>query len=159
MLRYVSRAGSAVGRGVLSIGALQSRNFRLFIAGQFISLCGTWMQSVALSWLVLELTNSTLKTGLVTTLSALPVLLFTLYGGVIADRVNKRFWLMVLQTGFLLEAAALGILTVTGTITVPWIYALALLTGLVSAFEIPIRQAYLVEMVGKNHLMSAIAMN
>jgi len=159
VLRYVSRAGSAVGRGVLSIGALQSRNFRLFIAGQFISLCGTWMQSVALSWLVLELTNSTLKTGLVTTLSALPVLLFTLYGGVIADRVNKRFWLMVLQTGFLLEAAALGILTITGTITVPWIYALALLTGLVSAFEIPIRQAYLVEMVGKNHLMSAIAMN
>jgi MFS family permease len=144
---------------VLSIGALQSRNFRLFIVGQFVSLCGTWMQSVALSWLVLELTDSTLKTGLVTTLSALPVLLFTLYGGVIADRVNKRFWLMVLQSLFLVEAAALGILTATGRITVPWIYVLALLTGMVSAFEIPIRQAYLVEMVGKQHLMSAIALN
>ena len=144
---------------MLSIGALQSRNFRLFIAGQFVSLCGTWMQSVALSWLVLELTNSTLKTGLVSTLSALPVLVFTLYGGVVADRVNKRFWLMVLQSLFLVEALVLGILTLTGRITVPWIYALALFTGMISAFEIPIRQAYLVEMVGKSHLMSAIAMN
>src|SRR5215470_15623683 len=72
----------------VKIGALAHRNFRLFIAGQFVSLCGTWMQSVALSWLVLELTDSTLKTGLVTTLNALPVLLFTLYGGVVAARVN-----------------------------------------------------------------------
>ena len=159
MIRSFSRAGSAVGRGVLSIGALQHRNFRLFIAGQFVSLCGTWMQSVALAWLVLEMTDSTLKTGLVATLGALPVLLFTLYGGVVADRVNKRFWLMVLQSLFLLEAIILGILTVQHRITVPWIYALAAFTGLVSAFEIPIRQAYLIEMVGKSHLMSAIAMN
>lgn len=148
-----------MGRGVLSIGALQHRNFRLFIGGQFISLCGTWMQSVALAWLVLELTDSTLKTGLVTTLGALPVLLFGLYGGVVADRVNKRFWLIVLQCLFLIEALALGVLTLQHRITVPWIYALAAFTGLVSAFEIPIRQAYLVEMVGKRDLMSAIAMN
>lgn len=143
----------------MSIGALQHRNFRLFIVGQFVSLCGTWMQSVALSWLVLELTDSTLKTGLVTTLGALPVLLLTLYGGVIADRVNKRFWLIVLQSLFLVEAVALGLLTLADRITVPWIYVLALATGVVSAFEIPIRQAYLSELVGKQNLMSAIAMN
>ena len=159
VIPFVSRAGSAVRRTVFSIGALQHRNFRLFIVGQFVSLCGTWMQSVALAWLVLEMTDSTLQTGLVTTLGALPVLLFALYGGVVADRVNKRFWLMVLQSLFLCEAVALGFLTVYHRITVPWIYALAALTGLVSAFEIPIRQAYLVEMVGKSNLMSAIAMN
>ena len=141
------------------IGALEHRNFRLFIVGQFISLCGSWMQTVALSWLVLELTDSTLKTGLVTTLGALPVLLLTLYGGTIADRVNKRRWLIGLQTLFLLEAIFVGVLALAGRITVPWIYALALFSGLVSAFEIPIRQAYLVEMVGKSHLMSAIALN
>ena len=117
------------------------------------------MQTVALSWLVLELTNSTWKTGLVTFFGALPVLLLTLWGGAVADRVNKRFWLMVLQSFFLVEAVVLGVLAFTGMITVPWVYALALLTGVVSAFEIPIRQAYLVEMVGKTNLMSAIALN
>ncbi len=117
------------------------------------------MQTVALSWLVLELTDSTLKTGLVVTLNALPVLLFTLYGGIVADRVNKRRWLMVLQSLFLIEAIALGVLTAMGWITVPLIYLLAACAGLISAFEIPIRQAYLVEMVGKPHLMSAIALN
>jgi len=141
------------------VGALEYRNFRLFIVGQFVSLCGSWMQTVALSWLVLELTDSTLKTGLVSTLGALPVLLLTLYGGVVADRVNKRQWLMLLQTLFLVEALFVGGLAVAGLITVPWIYALALFSGLVSAFEIPIRQAYLVEMVGKQHLLSAIALN
>jgi MFS family permease len=143
----------------VKIGALAHRNFRLFIAGQFVSLCGTWMQSVALSWLVLELTDSTLKTGLVTTLNALPVLLFTLYGGVVAGRVNKRRWLMVLQSLFLVEALTLGVLTAMHRITVPWIYVLAVASGIISAFEIPIRQAYLVEMVGKSDLLSAIALN
>lgn len=117
------------------------------------------MQTVALSWLVLELTDSTLKTGLVTTLGALPVLLFTLYGGTIADRVNKRRWLIILQGLFLVEALALGALTLLGKASVGWVYLLALFTGVVSAFEIPIRQAYLVEMVGKADLMSAIALN
>jgi MFS family permease len=142
-----------------TVGALRHRNFRLFIAGQFVSLSGTWMQSVALSWLVFELTGSTLKTGLVTTLSALPVLLFTLYGGTIADRVDKRRALLLLQTLFLLEAIALGVLAATGVITVPLVYALAAFAGLVSAFEIPIRQAYLMEMVGRADLLSAIALN
>lgn len=159
VFRLLSKTGERFRRAIGSIGALQSRNFRLFIGGQFVSLCGTWMQAVALAWLVLELTDSTLQTGLVATLSALPVLLFTLGAGVIADRINKRFWLMVLQSLFLVEALVLGVLTVGGWITVPLIYLLALLTGVVSAFEIPIRQAYLAEMVGKRNIMSAIALN
>ena len=117
------------------------------------------MQTVALAWLVLQLTDSTLQTGLVTTFSTLPVLLFTLYGGVVADRVNRRRWLIVLHTLLLLEAAALTALTATGRITVPLIYGLSALSGVVTAFEIPIRQSYLMELVGRSDLMSAIAMN
>jgi MFS family permease len=149
----------AILRQAATIGALRHRNFRLFIVGQFISLSGNWMQSVALGWLVLELTDSTLKTGLVTTLSSLPVLLFTLYAGVVANRIDKRRWLIILKSLFLVEALALGVLTAAGAITVPLIYGLATFAGLVSAFEIPIRQAYLVEMVGRSDLMSAIALN
>jgi MFS family permease len=142
-----------------SFGALRNRNFRLFIFGQFVSLCGTWMQTVALGWLALELTNSALQVGLVTFFGALPVLLFTLWGGVVAGRVNKRRALVVLQALFLVEALALGLLTASHLVTIRWVYALALASGMVSAFEIPIRQAFLGELSGREHLMSAIAMN
>ncbi len=142
-----------------SFGALRHRNFRLFIFGQFVSLCGTWMQTVALGWLALTLSNSALKVGLVTTLGALPVLLFTLYGGVIADRVDKRRALLFLQSLLLIDALVLGLLNAFGAITMPWVYALAFFGGLVSAFEIPIRQTFLVELVGKSDLMNAIALN
>jgi MFS family permease len=142
-----------------SFGAFRHRNFRLFIFGQFVSLCGTWMQTVALAWLALELSNSALKVGLVTTFGALPVLLFSLYGGVVADRVNRRQALILLQSLFLVEALALGLLTAFHAVTMPWIYGLAFLGGLVSAFEIPIRQSFLAEMVGKPDLMNAIALN
>jgi MFS family permease len=142
-----------------SFGALRHRNFRLFIFGQFVSLCGTWMQTVALGWLALTLSNSAFKVGLVTTLGALPVLMFTLYGGVIADRVDKRRALLLLQTLLLCDALALGLLNAFGLITMPWVYGLAFFGGLVSAFEIPIRQSFLVELVGKSDLMNAIALN
>ena len=142
-----------------SFGALRHRNFRLFILGQFVSLCGSWMQTVALGWLTLELSNSALQVGLVTTFGALPVLLFTLYGGVIADRVNRRRALIILQSLLLCEALALGILTALHLVTVPMLYALAFVGGLVSAFEIPIRQSWQVELVGKDDLMNAIALN
>ena len=142
-----------------SFGALRHRNFRYFIFGQFVSLCGTWMQTVALGWLALELSNSALKVGLVTTLGALPVLLLTLYGGVVADRVDKRKALLFLQSLLLAEALVLGLLTAFGAITMPWVYALAVFGGLVSAFEIPVRQSFLVELVGKPDLMNAIALN
>lgn len=142
-----------------AFGALRNRNFRIFITGQFISLCGTWMQTVALGWLALELTNSALQVGLVTFFGALPVLLFTLWGGVVAGRVNKRRALLILQALFLTEALSLGLLTAFGAITIHWVYGLALFGGLISAFEIPIRQAFLGELSGRDNLMSAIALN
>jgi MFS family permease len=142
-----------------SFGALRNPNFRFFIVGQFLSLCGTWMQTVALGWLALELTDSALQVGLVTFFGALPVLLFTLWGGVVAGRVNKRRALLLLQFLFLAEALALGFLTAFGAITIQWVYALSLFGGMISAFEIPIRQAFLGELSGRDHLMSAIALN
>jgi MFS family permease len=142
-----------------SFGALRNPNFRRFIFGQFVSLCGTWMQTVALGWLALLLTDSALQVGLVTFFNALPVLLFTLYGGVVAGRVNKRRALLVLQSLFLAEALALGLLTGFDAITIQWVYALSLAGGLVSAFEIPVRQAFLGDLAGREHLMSAIALN
>src|ERR1043165_1662994 len=142
-----------------SFGALRHRNFRLFIAGQFVSLCGSWMQLVALGWLALEIADSALKVGLVTTLGALPVLLFTLYGGVVADRVNKRRALILLESLLLVEALVLGFLTAFHAISLAWVYSLAALRRLVGAFEIPVRQSFQGELVGKSDLMNAIALN
>jgi MFS family permease len=142
-----------------AFGALRHRNFRIFLSGQFISQCGTWMQTVALAWLALVLSNSPLQVGLVTTFGALPVLLFTLYGGVIADRVNRRRSLLILQTLLLLDALALALLTVFDQVTMPLVYGLAAVQGTISAFEIPIRQSWQVELVGKGDLMNAIALN
>jgi MFS family permease len=142
-----------------TFGALRHRNFRLFLAGQFVSLTGTWMQTVAQGWLVLKLTNSAFQVGLVTTLGTLPVLLFTLYGGVVADRVNKRRFVLALQGCMLLQALALALLTQSGQVTVVWVMVLASLFGTLGAFEIPARQAFLAEMVGRDDLMNAIALN
>ena len=139
--------------------ALRHRNFRLFIVGQFISLCGTWMQVIAQGWLVLQLTDSAFAVGLVTALGSLPILLFTLYGGVIADRVNKRRFILVLQSLMLAEALTLAILTATHLITVHWVMGLAVFSGLLSAFEVPTRQSFLAEIVHREHLMNAIALN
>ena len=139
--------------------ALRHRNFRLFSIGQFISLAGTWMQVVALGWLVLDLTNSPFYVGLVSTLTSLPILLFTLWGGVLADRVHRRRALILLQSFMLADALALALLTLTGHVTVHWVMALALVHGTSAAFEVPIRQAFIVEMVGKEDLMNAIALN
>lgn len=140
-------------------GALRHRNFRLFLAGQFVSLTGTWMQTVARGWLVLQLTGSALQVGLVTTAGTLPVLLFTLYGGVVADRVDKRRFILVLQALMLVEALALAILTATGRVTAPLVMLLAMAQGTFSAFEIPARQSFLSEMTGREDLMTAIALN
>lgn len=142
-----------------AFGALRHRNFRLFIGGQFASLCGTWMQSVALGWLVLELTDRAALVGLVTALGAAPILLFTLSGGLIADRVDKRRTLMLLQAGMLVEAALLGTLTVLGLVTPGWIMTLAVVHGTLAAFEIPIRQSFLLDLVGRDDLMNAISLN
>jgi MFS family permease len=142
-----------------TFSALRHRNFRLFLAGQFLSLCGTWIQQVAHGWLVLELTDSAFAVGLVTTLGSLPILLFTLYGGVVADRVDRHRFLMLLQSLMLLEALVLGTLVALDRITVEWVMVLAVLFGLLAAFEVPVRQAFTADMVGKEDLMNAIALN
>ena len=139
--------------------ALRHWNFRLFSIGQFISLAGTWMQVVALGWLVLDLTNSPFYVGLVSTLTSLPILLFTLWGGVLADRVHRRRALILLQSFMLADALALALLTLTGHITVQWVMVLALVHGTSAAFEVPMRQAFIVEMVVKEDVMNAIALN
>lgn len=139
--------------------ALRHSNFRYFIFGQFVSLCGTWMQVVALGWLVLTLTDSAFAVGLVGALGSLPVLLFTLQGGAMADRVNRHRALTRLQIGMCLEATVLSIIAWTGHASLGWIIALALVAGTLSAFEIPVRQAFLMDLVGKEDLMNAIAFN
>jgi MFS family permease len=140
-------------------GALAHRNFRLFLLGQTVSLTGTWMQSVAQGWLVLLLTNSPFYVGLVSAIGSLGVLLFTLYAGVIADRTDKRRVVVITQTLQMLQAFALAALVWSGEVSVGNILVLAAFLGVVSAFDIPTRQAFLVEMVGKEDLMSAIALN
>jgi MFS family permease len=139
--------------------SLRHRNFRLFLAGQFVSLCGTWMQTVAHGWLVLTLTNSPFLVGLVPAIGSLPILLFTLYGGVLADRVDKHRFILVLQSLMLTEAVTLAVLTWRHLISVPWVIAIAVFFGFLTAFEVPTRQAFVVEMVGKEDLMNAIALN
>ncbi len=123
-----------------------------------VSYTGTWLQVVAQGWLVLELTNSAFQVGLVTALGSLPILLFTLYGGVVADRVNRRQTVLLLQSLLALEAVALAILVLFGHVTVGRVAALAAFAGLVTAFEVPVRQAMVAELVGREHLMNALAL-
>jgi MFS family permease len=143
----------------LGLGALTHYNFRLFFFGQIVSLTGTWMASVAQGWLVLQLTNSAFYVGLVAALGSLGVLLFTLYAGVIADRTDKRRTVTITQTLLMTQAFTLATLAWTGHVTVGAVMVLATALGVVAAFDIPTRQAFLVEMVGKEDLMSAIALN
>jgi MFS family permease len=117
------------------------------------------MQSVAHGWLVLTLTDSPFWVGLVQSLGTLPILLFTIYGGVVADRVDKHRFIILLQGAMLLESLALAVLTWTGYVTVPWVIVLAVFFGLLAAFEVPARQSFVVEMVGRGDLTNAIALN
>jgi MFS family permease len=147
------------GIGTVTFAALAVPNYRRYIAGQAISLTGTWMQMAAQSWLVLSLTGSATKLGLIIALQTLPVLLLGPYGGVVADRVNKRRLMVCLQTVMGIQALLLGILTVTGTVRVWQIGALAMLLGLNNAFENPARQSFMLEMVGAEHLRNAVSLN
>jgi MFS family permease len=140
-------------------GALAHRNFRLFLFGQTVSLTGTWMQSIAQGWLVLQLTNSPFYLGLVSALGSLGVLLFTLYAGVVADRTDKRRVVIITQSLLMVQAFLLAALVASGRVTVGSVMLLAAFLGVVSAFDIPTRQAFIVEMVGKEDLMNAIALN
>ncbi|MBO9313338.1 MAG: MFS transporter [Chloroflexus sp.] len=139
--------------------ALRHRNYRLFFYGQLISLTGTWMQSVAQGWLVLRLTDSPFLLGLVAAANSLPVLLFSLFAGTIADRFPKRRILLITQSTAMLLAATLAGLTLSGIVHITHVLILALLLGIVNAFDAPARQAFTVEMVGREDLLNAIALN
>jgi MFS family permease len=147
-------------RSINPFRALQvHRNFRLFWIGQTVSLIGTWMQQVGQGWLALELTNSAFMVGLVSAAGSFPVLLLSLYGGVVADRRSKLRIVIICQTLLLIEAAALWWFTWTGRINVGWLLVLTTLGGVISAFEIPARQAMIIELVSKEDLVDAIALN
>ena len=139
--------------------ALSFRDFRLFWFGQLVSLSGTWMQSVAQGWLVYSLTKSPFYLGMVAAASAFPILLFTLLGGVIADRFPKRNLLLITQAMSIIPALILGVLTSMGIATVWHVALLAFVLGTINAIDIPTRQSFLAEMVGKGHIGNAIAMN
>jgi MFS family permease len=145
-------------RGV-TFAALEVPNYRRYIGGQSISLIGTWMQMTAQSWLVLTLTHSGTMLGVVVALQTLPVLLLGPYGGVIADRVDKRRLMIVLQSAMGLQALALGLLTLTGSVRVWQIGILAGVLGLNNAFENPARQSFMMELVGPEHLRNAVSLN
>ena len=139
--------------------AFRHRNYRLFFGGQLVSLIGTWMQQVALAWLVLELTHDPFILGLVTALGFLPVLVLGLFGGLIADALPKRHTLMATQTVQMILAFVLFGLVATGTIQVWQICLLAIVLGTTNAVDMPTRQAFTVEMVGREDVANAIALN
>jgi len=139
--------------------ALRHRNFQLFFSGQLISLVGTWMQSVAQSWLVYRLTGSGLLLGSVGFVSQIPVFLVAPLGGIAADRLNRQRIVVATQAASMLLAFVLAWLTLSGRIQVWHVFVLAALLGVVNAFDIPGRQSFLVDMVGKEDLMNAIALN
>ena len=135
------------------------RNFRLFWVGQTLSLIGTWMQSMAQGWLALELSNSAFLVGLVSAIGSLPVLIFSLHAGAVVDRVDKLKLVIAMQSLMLVEATLLWWFTWSGHITIVWLLALAAANGLFSAFEIPARQALMVDLVAREDLHDAIALN
>jgi MFS family permease len=139
--------------------ALGYRNFRLFWFGQIISLSGTWMQSVAQGWLVYSLTKSPFYLGLVAAAGSLPILLFTFAGGIVADRLRKRNLLLMTQALSILPALLLGVFTDLKLIAVWQVALLAAFLGTINAFDIPARQSFIVELVGKSNLTNAIALN
>jgi MFS family permease len=142
-----------------TFAALRHRNFRLFYIGQTVSLLGSWMQSVALSWLVLMLTNSAFYLGVMSALQALPILIFSFLGGVVADQSHKQRLLYLTQGGMMAVALVLGYLVVSNLLSIWLLCGLVFLAGTALAFDIPIRQAFMVELVGRADLPNAIALN
>jgi MFS family permease len=142
-----------------TFSALAIPNYRRYAGGQAISLIGTWMQTVAQSWLIFQITDSGTDVGLLVAVQTLPVLLLGPYGGVVADRVDKRRLMIVLQSMMGVLALVLGLLTVTHRVNVGEIFALAALLGLNNTFENPARQSFVLEMVGQQDLRNAVTLN
>jgi MFS family permease len=143
----------------VTFAALAVPNYRRYLAGQSTSLVGTWMQTTAQSWLVLTITHSALILGLVVALQFLPLLLLGAYGGVIADRVDKRRLMVILQSLMGIQALTLGILTLAHVVQLWEIAVLAVILGLNNTFETPARQAFVMEMVGPQVLRNAVSLN
>ncbi|HKR82006.1 MAG TPA: MFS transporter [Candidatus Saccharimonadales bacterium] len=142
-----------------TFSSFEVRNFRLFFAGQCVSLCGTWMQIVGMSWLVLQLTHSGTQLGLVAAAQFLPVLLFGVIGGVIADRFDKRHVLFVTQTVAALLSFALGAVVVAHAVQMWMVYVIAVGLGLTQTVDNPTRQTFVMEMVGRERLRNAVSLN
>ncbi|HTQ55872.1 MAG TPA: MFS transporter [Bryobacteraceae bacterium] len=143
----------------VTLRALRYRNFQLFFGGQLISLTGTWMQNVAQAWLVYRLTGSSVLLGLVSFAGQIPVFLVSPLGGIVADRFRRQYVVIATQTASMLLALILSALTLAGRVHIWHIMVLAVGLGIVNAFDIPARQSFFVEMVGREDLINAIALN
>lgn len=154
----VGEASGWTNRFIKVFPALQNRSFRLYFFGQLVSLIGTWLQIVAEGWLVFQITHSAFYVGMVAALATLPTLALALFGGVIVDRLPKRNILFFTQTASMVLALIYGFLTVFGLINIAEISLLAFLLGVVNALDAPARQAFVGEMIEREHLSSAIAL-
>jgi MFS family permease len=143
----------------LILPALQYRNYRLFFGGQGISLIGTWMQRIAMWWLVYRLTNSPFLLGVVGFTGQIPIFVLTPFAGVLADRMNRQRVLVVTQTLAMIQAFILAVLVLTGAIVVWHIISLSIFLGVIDAFDMPVRQSFMVEIVQTKDLGNAIALN
>ncbi|MBV9904075.1 MAG: MFS transporter [Alphaproteobacteria bacterium] len=141
------------------LGVFRHRNYRLFFTGQLISLMGSWMQNTATPWLVYSLTHSTVLLGITSFCSTVPVFFLTPFGGMVADRVDRRKFLLITQTAAMLQATTLATLTLSGHIQVWMIICLSLTMGLINSFDIPTRQSMTLDMVGRDDLRHAISLN
>jgi MFS family permease len=139
--------------------ALHNRNYRLFFFGQMVSLIGTWMQTVALGWLVYVITKSPTQIGLITAVQFVPTLLGSIHGGLIADRFDKRKILIGTQAALAVQAGALTAVAIAHVATLPVLYALAIIQGAITTLDNPTRQAFVSEMVGRDELTNAVGLN
>jgi MFS family permease len=158
-MRSITAASDSRSKWIAAFRAMRHRNFRLFFGGQLVSLIGTWMQMVAQSWLVLRLTNSSMMLGVVSFASYVPILIVALFAGVVVDKVDRRRLILMAQTLQMASAFVLAGLTWLGVVRVEHVIILAAFNGLVSSFDMPARQAFVVEMVGLEDLPNAIALN
>lgn len=155
-------AGVALRLGRLAggtFGSLKVRNYRLYFLGQVVSVSGSWMQRIAQSWLVLHLTGSAVALGVVSALQFLPMLLVGAWGGLVADRFDKRRLLLATQALMGLLALGLALAALTGVVNVAMVYAFALALGLVTVVDMPARQSFVIEMVGRRHVTNAVSLN
>src|ERR1044071_438009 len=150
---------SALKLGARGWRALRHRNYRLYLFGQIVSQSGTWLQRIAQSWLVLDLANSPAALGVLTVFQFMPAMLLSLVAGVVADRVGKQRLIMITSTLATLQALALAVITLSGAVQLWHVYVLALLLGLFTTFETPARQAFVSDLVPREDIQSAVALN